>query len=217
MAIRNRRSRIGESARGVAAAAIILGCAGCQLVPGVGNGKLPVGKPFESREDAACYPTSEAERADRWRTGQIEFVPVRRDSSGRFYIPDERKDKRIDVCFQSTAHLVVYLVPENDARQDAWIASIRINDDKGLPPPGDEFTIDDPGLDARGGLDLADVTAAATTVCSDGLGIQGRRRHVVVFNRNTKAARYDLQICIETRDGDRQHLDPRIRNGGRAD
>ena len=72
-------------------------------------------------------------------------------------------------------------------------------------------------VDARGGLDLADVTAAATTVCSDGLGIQGRRRHVVVFNRNTKAARYDLQICIETRDGDRQHLDPRIRNGGRAD
>jgi hypothetical protein len=204
----------GRTTAVAALAAAAVGLGGCGIVPGVGNGDLPVGTPFEGATTAECFPPGGDPEEAIWRTGQIEFVPVRRERDGRFYIPQKRKDQLIEVCFQSTAHLVVYLVPENSARRDAWINSVEIVADSGSEPPGGEFTTDDPGLAARKMVDVGRRGAAATG-CPVGETIVGQRRHVVVFNRNTTAATYRLRICVEDESGNLHLLDPRIRNGGR--
>jgi hypothetical protein len=206
----------GAAVAALAAAAVVLG--GCGIVPGVDNDDLPVGTPFEGDTTAECFPPGGDPEEAIWRTGQIEFVPIRRDRSGRFFIPEKRKSRLIEVCFQSTAHLVVYLVPENDARRQAWINSVEIVGDGGNEPPGGEFTTDDPGLKA--GLEarsLVDVgrRGPAAAGCPVGETIFGQRRHVVLFDRNTKEATYRLRICIEDENGGLHLLDPRIRNGGR--
>lgn len=199
-------------AAALAAMAAILG--GCGIVPGVRNGDLPVGTPFEGNTSAECFPPGGDPEEAIWRTGQIEFVPIRRDRDGRFFIPQKRKDQPIDVCFQSTAHLVVYLVPENKARRQAWINSVEILGDGGNEPPGGEFTTDDPGLTARKMMDVGR-RGEAPSGCPVGETIVGQRRHVVVFNRNTMEASYRLRICVEDENGGLHLLDPRIRNGGR--
>lgn len=213
----NAASRSGATALATAAlAALTLAMGGCGIVPGVGNGDLPVGTPFEGDTTAACFPPDGDPAKAIWRTGQIEFVPIRRDRDGRFFIPEKRKDELIEVCFQSSAHLVVYLVPENDARNDAWINSLEIVADGGNEPPGGEFTTDDPGLRVRKTMDVGR-RGEAPTGCPIGETIVGQRRHVVLFDRNTQPATYRLRICIEDRDGGLHLLDPRIRNGGRRD
>jgi hypothetical protein len=204
----------GRTTAVAALAAAAVGLGGCGIVPGVGNSDLPVGTPFEGATTAECYPPDGDPEKAIWRTGQVEFVPIRRERDGRFFIPEKRKNQLIEVCFQSTAHLVVYLVPENSARRDAWINSVEIVSDGGSEPPGGEFTTDDPGLTARKVVDVGRRGAAATG-CPVGETIVGQRRHVVVFNRNTTAATYRLRICVEDESGNLHLLDPRIRNGGR--
>ena len=199
-------------AAALAAMAAVLG--GCGIVPGVRNGDLPVGTPFEGDTTAECFPPGGDPEEAIWRTGQIEFVPIRRDRDGRFFIPQKRKNQLIEVCFQSTAHLVVYLVPENKARRQAWINSVEILGDGGNEPPGGEFTTDDPGLTARKVMDVGR-RGEAPSGCPVGETIIGQRRHVVVFNRNTMEATYRLRICVEDENGGLHLLDPRIRNGGR--
>ena len=196
-------------------APVVLLVSGCQVVPGVRNSELPIGTPFEGMTDEACYPVSPEQEAQAWRTGQIEFVPIRRDSNGRFFIPEEQKDRLIRVCYQSTAHLVVYLVPERDARRDAWIDSIAIVRADGEQPPAGEFTVDGPGLERKGVVDLAQAPATVQATCPVGATIETQRRHVVVFDRNTTKAEYSYRICIRTADGELQLVDPRIKNGGR--
>ena len=199
-------------AAALAAMAAVLG--GCGIVPGGRNGDLPVGTPFEGDTTAECFPPGGDPEEAIWRTGQIEFVPIRRDRDGRFFIPQKRKNQLIEVCFQSTAHLVVYLVPENKARRQAWINSVEILGDGGNEPPGGEFTTDDPGLTARKVMDVGR-RGEAPSGCPVGETIIGQRRHVVVFNRNTMEATYRLRICVEDENGGLHLLDPRIRNGGR--
>ena len=235
-AVRNKHRRgkataiLGPAASAAALAAMAAGLGGCGIVPGVGNGDLPVGTPFEGDMTAECFPPGGDPEEAIWRTGQIEFVPIRRDRDGRFFIPQKRKDQQIEVCFQSSAHLVLYLVPENRARRQAWINSVEILGDGGDEPPGGEFTTDDPGLTARKvsgqtAREVSGLTARkvmdvgrrgeAPSGCPVGETIVGQRRHVVVFNRNTTAATYRLRICVEDENGGLHLLDPRIRNGGR--
>jgi hypothetical protein len=210
---KRRRGVTGRACRMLAPIVLLAG--GCQVVPGVKNSELPIGTPFEGQTDEACYPVSAEQQASAWRTGQVEFVPIRRDSNGRFFIPDEQKNRLIRVCYQSTAHLVVYLVPEQGARRDAWIDSIAIVRADGEQPPAGEFTVDGPGLERKGVVDLAQAPASVQATCPVGATIETQRRHVVVFDRNTTKAEYSYRICIRTVDGELHLVDPRIKNGGR--
>ena len=207
------RNETGRACRALAPWVLLV--SGCQVVPGVQNSELPIGTPFEGMTDEACYPVSAEQEAQVWRTGQIEFVPIRRDGNGRFFIPDKQKNRLIRVCYQSTAHLVVYMVPENDVRRAAWIDSIAIVRADGEQPPAEEFTVDGPGLEGKGVVDLAQAPASVQATCPVGAPIETQRRHVVVFDRNTTKAEYSYRICIRTVDGELHLVDPRIKNGGR--
>lgn len=214
--VRRERVRSGLGAGTTVAAAAALATAllgGCQVVEGVSNAQVPIGQPFEAAfQPGGCAPMTEGEKEAHWRTGQIEFIPIRRDGKGLFYIPEPRKD--VEVCFDSTAHVVVYLVPENEARKDAWISRFGIvavdkNDDPS-PPPADEFVIDDQDTD-----DMAVGVATTTEGCEALNEVEGERRHVVVFNRNTIPQEYVYRVCVQTTEGVVQEVDPRIKNRGR--